>query len=48
LNGSELKLGEDDAIPSLTAISSGSGHLAFPPATITLLAIAKANNAACR
>ena len=35
LNGSELKLGEDDAMPKLTGVSTGSGRLAFPPATIT-------------
>jgi heparanase 1 len=48
LNGSELKLGEDDAMPSSTGIAVGSGHLTFPPATITFLAIPKANNATCR
>jgi heparanase len=47
LNGSELKLGEDDAMPSLTGISTGSGRLTFPPATITFLAIPNANNANC-
>jgi heparanase 1 len=47
LNGSELKLGEDDAIPTLTGISTGSGRLTLPPATITFLAIPKANNASC-
>jgi hypothetical protein len=48
LNGSELKLGEDDAMPTLTGISTGSGHLTFPPATITFLAIPNASNASCR
>lgn len=48
LNGSELKLGEDDAILSLTGISAAPGRLAFPPATITFFAIPTANNAACR
>ena len=47
LNGSELKLGEDDAMPRLTSISTGSGRLTFPPATITFLAIPNANNASC-
>jgi hypothetical protein len=47
LNGSELKLGEDDAMPRLTGISTGSGRLTFPPATITFLAIPNANNASC-
>ena len=48
LNGSELKLGEDDAMPELIGISAGSGHLTFPPRTITFLAIPNANNASCR
>jgi hypothetical protein len=48
LNGSELKLGENDAMPSLTGISKGSGRLTFPPATVTFLAIPTANNASCR
>ena len=48
LNGSELKLGEDDAMPELIGISAGSGHLTFPPATITFLAIPNANNGSCR
>jgi hypothetical protein len=48
LNGGELKLGEDDAMPSLTGISGSSGHLALPPATITFLAIPNASNASCR
>ena len=48
VNGSELKLGADDAIPSLTGISMGPGHLTFPPATIMFLSIPSANNASCR
>ena len=48
LNASELKLGEDDAIPSLTGISAGSGHFTFSPATITFVAIPNANNASCQ
>ncbi len=47
LNGSELKLGQDDAMPGLTGISTGSGRLTFPPATITFLVIPKANNTSC-
>ena len=47
VNGSELKLGDDDAIPSLTGISAGPGLLTFPPATITFLAIPNANNTSC-
>jgi hypothetical protein len=48
LNGNEAKLGDDDAMPRLTGISTGSGRLTFPPATITFLAIPNANNASCR
>ena len=48
LNGSELKLGEDDAMPMLKGISTGSGRLTFLPATIAFLAIPNANNASCR
>jgi heparanase 1 len=47
LNGSELKLGDDDAMPRLTGISTGSGRLKFPPASMTFLAIPNANNASC-
>jgi hypothetical protein len=47
LNGSELKLEEHDAMPRLTGISTASGRLTFPPATITFLAIPNANNANC-
>ena len=47
LNGSELKLGQDDAMPKLTGITAASGPLTFPPATITFLAIPNANNASC-
>ncbi len=47
LNGNELKLGEDDALPSLTGISTGSGRLTLPPTTITFVAIPNANNASC-
>jgi heparanase 1 len=47
LNGSELRLGADDAIPRLTGIPTSSGRLTLPPATITFLAIPNANNASC-
>jgi heparanase 1 len=47
LNGSELKLGADDAIPRLTGIPTGSGRRTLPPATIMFLAIPNANNANC-
>lgn len=48
LNGKELNLGSDDSIPSLTGVSTHSGSVTLPPASITFLAIAEANNAACR
>ena len=48
LNGSELKLSEVNAMPALTGISTGSGRLTFPPATMAFLAIPNANNASCR
>jgi heparanase len=47
LNGSELKLEEDDAIPRSTGISTAPGRLTLPPATITFLAIPNANNISC-
>ena len=36
------------SLARLTGISTGSGRLAFPPATMTFLAIPNANNASCR
>ncbi len=48
LNGSDLKLRNEDKLPTLTGISTGSGSLMFPPATITFLAIPNADNAGCR
>lgn len=48
LNGSELKLGADDALPPLTGLQAPSGDLTFEPASITFLAIPGANNASCR
>ena len=48
LNGSELALGADDALPQLTGIRTRAGRLTFAPASITFLAVSKANNASCR
>lgn len=48
LNGSEVSLGADDALPQLTATSTDSGNLIFVPASITFLAIPNANNSSCR
>jgi heparanase len=48
LNGTELKLGTDDALPPFTGVPTGSGHVTFSPATISFLAIPMAKNASCR
>jgi heparanase 1 len=48
LNGTELKLGADDAIPQLSGMLTGPGRLTLAPATITFVAIPKADNASCR
>lgn len=48
LNGSDLKLGADDALPALTGIPTASGQLTLAPDTITFLAVPNANNASCR
>ncbi len=48
LNGSELRLGKDDALPQLTGASASSGQIAFAPASITFLALPNANNDSCR
>lgn len=48
MNGTELALGPDDAIPQLAGIPTRSGKVTFAPATITFLAIPTANNASCR
>jgi len=48
LNGAELKLGANDELPAFTSEPTGSGHVTFAPATISFLAIPKANNTSCR
>jgi hypothetical protein len=48
LNGNELKLGTDDALPQLTGASTRAGHLSFAPASIAFLAMPEANNGNCR
>jgi hypothetical protein len=48
LNGHELTLGVEDAIPQLDGVSAAAGHLTFEQATITFLAVPNANNASCR
>jgi heparanase len=47
LNGLDLKLGADDALPKLTGASTPAGDLTFAPASITFLAVPNANNASC-
>jgi hypothetical protein len=48
LNGSELKLGSDDALPELRNVSLPAGKITFTPASITFLALPNANNGSCR
>ncbi|HTD55342.1 MAG TPA: hypothetical protein VK670_08160 [Silvibacterium sp.] len=48
LNGVEMKLGPEDALPQVAGTPTRSGNLTLAAASITFLAIPKANNAACR
>ena len=48
LNGDELSLGADDALPQLTGMPTAAGNLIFAPVSITFLAIPNANNPACQ
>jgi heparanase len=48
LNGSELKLGARDALPSMTGKPLRAGQVTLAPATITFLAFPDAGNASCR
>jgi heparanase len=48
LNGRELKLGANDALPQWAGVPTRPGHLTFAPASITFLAIPNAGNARCR
>ncbi|GGG65587.1 hypothetical protein [Edaphobacter dinghuensis] len=48
LNGSELKLGADDPLPSMTGRPTKAGRVEFAPASITFLAFPDAGNASCR
>jgi heparanase 1 len=47
LNGSELKLEANGDLPQLAGKPQSSGRVTFAPASITFLAIANAENAAC-
>jgi hypothetical protein len=48
LNGNELNLGTDDALPQLAGKPTESGNLIFAPVSITFLAIPNASNPNCR
>ncbi len=48
LNGRELKLGANDAIPALKGRPAKPGKLPLAPASITFLAVPSAGNPACR
>ena len=48
LNGIELQLGADDALPELKGVATHSGQIPFAPTSMTFLAILKADNASCR
>jgi hypothetical protein len=47
LDGVELKLGEDDVLPSLKGIDTRAGKVNLPPASITFVVIPGAKNANC-
>jgi hypothetical protein len=48
LNGSELRLGSDDALPRFIPVPSAAGQVMLAPASITFLAIPTADNQSCR
>lgn len=48
LNGQEMKLGRDDAFPTLRGKRISAGKVELAPESITFLALAKAGNASCR
>jgi heparanase len=48
LNGKQLELGPDDALPTLQGVEVPSGEAILAPGSITFLAIPGARNAACR
>jgi hypothetical protein len=48
LNGKQLELGPEDALPALKGVAVYSATMTLPPASITFLAFPKAANAACR
>jgi hypothetical protein len=48
LNGTELRLGDNDDLPRLADAPTAAGDLVFAPATITFLALPEAGNSACQ
>ena len=48
LNGSDLLLSADDALPRLAGVPAASGSVTFAPASITFLAMANARNSSCQ
>jgi hypothetical protein len=48
MNGKDLVLGKDDALPTLAGEPVRAGDLTFAPATITFLALPGAANPACK
>lgn len=48
LNGKELTLGANDAIPQLAGVPTPSGQMTLAPASITFLAVRGAHNASCQ
>ena len=48
LSGRELKLGPGDELPDLVGVPVAAGDVSFVPATITFLAVEKAQNRACK
>jgi heparanase 1 len=48
LNGTILRLGAYDALPPLKGVAVSAGAISLAPATITFLALPRAENKACR
>jgi hypothetical protein len=48
LNGTDLSLGANDALPVLAGVAMPAGEVALAPASVTFFAVSRANNGACR
>ena len=48
LNGRELRLGGDDALPELTGFAAPAGTTTLAPESITFLSMANVNNRSCQ